>query len=75
MFLPVEMATSGKRTALTTSTNAKKPCSGSWVEVNGHLKQIDGGHDYVNNADNIYVQPVEVGGKFQGNCTGHITAS
>ena len=25
----------------------KKPCSGSWVQVAGSLKQIDGGHDYV----------------------------
>ena len=65
---------------MTTSTNAKKPCSDSWVQVSGRLKQIDGGHAYVygvNSADNIYVRPVDGSGSWRqvpGRLK-HITAS
>ena len=39
----------------------KKPCTGSWINVPGRLKQIDGGYDYVygvNSANNIFTRPV-----------------
>ena len=52
-----------------TSTDAKSHVlHGNWVEVNGHLKQIDGGHAYVcgmNNADNINVRPVDGSGSWR----------
>ena len=69
MFLPVEMAS--YIWGVNSNDNiykCKKPCSGSWVQVSGRLKQIDGGHAYVygvNSADNMYVRLVDGSGNWR----------
>ena len=58
----------------------KQPCSGSWIQISGSLKQIDGGHAYVygvTSDDSIFVRPVDGSGSWRpipGRLR-HITAS
>ena len=45
----------------------KKPCTGSWINVDGQLKQIDGGYAYVygvNFADDIWTRPIDGSGSW-----------
>ena len=46
----------------------KKPCSGSWLAVDGRLSQIDAGYDYVygvNCLDDIFERPVDGSGTWR----------
>ena len=46
----------------------KKPCSGSWIRVDGLLKQIDGGEKYVygvNSIDALYARKVNGSGSWR----------
>ena len=59
----------------------KKPCNGSFVQVHGSLKQIDGGQAYVygvNSQNNTWTRPVDGSGGWRqipGRRLKHITAS
>jgi len=58
----------------------KKPCNGAWVQVDGRLKQIDGGEQYVygvNSNNDIFSRPVDGRGSWRGipGKLKHVTAS
>lgn len=46
----------------------KKPCSGDWEIINGRLKQIDGGVQYVygvNRNNDVFTRPVNGSGEWR----------